>query len=54
MIVQELFAKKQSQTLHACENQKKTDCAKLFLEGKGHHLMDEGFMMELKKLEEVR
>ncbi|KAF9236315.1 hypothetical protein BU15DRAFT_31168, partial [Melanogaster broomeanus] len=54
MIVQELFAKKQSQTLHAHENQKKTDRAKLFPEGKGCHLTEEGFMKELERLEEVK
>ncbi|KAG2107768.1 hypothetical protein BD769DRAFT_1500774 [Suillus cothurnatus] len=54
LIVQGLLCAKQSQSLYAQEMKKKTDRAKLFLEGKGRHLTDESFTQELERVEQEK
>jgi hypothetical protein len=54
LVIQDLLGQKQNESLYLAENKKKTDCTKLFPEGKGRHLTDEKFIRELKTNEQTK
>ncbi|OAX40932.1 hypothetical protein K503DRAFT_658677, partial [Rhizopogon vinicolor AM-OR11-026] len=54
LIVQGIYSAKQSQSLHARENKKKTDRTMLFPEGKGRHLTEKEFIQKLEHLKQTK